>query len=311
MGLSVSIYLWFLGMTIMCANRILPLACFCSEPLVDLLESDLLSPDSAQALCASRPFLLGVTASLLQMCSGPLSSRLKSSGKDAFDFHYFCKEQSGNAGGERKIGIVVASKDRCLVQDTTNPSKSRDNERTPTNSEQQSRFAGATEFFFLTAGLLRLGLFPGFRVIDEFNSQLRNVYTAIQQVASQQPSEEQLRGIRREAMVQFQKCVSVDQGWATFVDDPEMSPLITSFCLMQLEWVALMVVSDTAALCHVPEWFVKLPAQWLARKYYCFNGVFKYFRGYPSPFLTCLLRYAQMSPCAPRICSSLIREKLQ
>ena len=245
-----------------------------SEPLVDLLESDLLSPDSAQALCASRPFLLGMAASLLQMCSGPLSTRLESSGRDAFDYHYFLKdlvkEQSASKGADQKIGISVAFKERCLIEGThSSDMKSK----TITDHENQSRFAGATEFFFLAAALLRISLFPGFRVAEEFQSQFRNVFSAIQQTASQQLSEEQLRGLRRETIEQFQKCVSVAQGWTVFVDDPDTSSLITAFCLMQLEWVAL-VATDSAALCHVPEWFVKLPAQWLARKYCCFLCLF-------------------------------------
>lgn len=236
---------------------------------MDLLESDLLSPDSAQALCASRPFLLGMAASLLQMCSGPLSKKLETSGKDAFDYHYFLKEfleeESACMGPDQRIGIVVASKERCLIEG----SPDRDmKSKTKTNQENQSRFAGATEFFFLAAALLRISLFPGFRVAEEFQSQFRNVFSAIQQTASQQLPEEQLRRLSRDTIEQFQKCVSVTQGWNVFVDDPDTSSLITAFCLMQLEWVAL-VATDNAALCYVPEWFVKLPAQWLARKYLC------------------------------------------
>jgi Ubiquitin elongating factor core len=226
---------------------------FHSEALVDMLQSDLLSPDTAQALCASRPFLLGIASSLLQMCSINLSTRLSEEGFDAFDYRYFVKE------GEKGTGIIIPSQERCLIDMDTTSGGGRK------IAERPSRFAGATEFFFLTAGLLRVSLFPGFRVSEEFQSMLRSVFASIQQLSSQQPSVDQLRRIRPDSMEQMQKCTSVAQGWSTFVDDPDISPLITAFSLMQLQWVSQ--AANTDALAFIPEWFVKLPSQWLARKY--------------------------------------------
>ena len=251
-----------------------------------MLESDLLSPESAQALCASRPFLLGMTTSLLQMTHTSLTSKLQEATADAFDYRYFVREQAATAaaGGTNSqkplqpgeiTGIVISAKERCLVESTVPHNKKKpgtgrqgDEDKTP------SRFAGATEFFFLIAGLLRVSLFPGFRVDEEFQSMLRNVFASIQQLAEQRPSADQLQNrLRGGALEELQKCCSVAQGWSAFVDDPELSPLITSFSLMQLQWVADVAESSVkhssaaTALTRIPEWFVKLPAQWLARKY--------------------------------------------
>jgi len=221
----------------------------------------LLSPESAQALCASRPFLLGLATSLLEMCSGSLSSKLESAGKDSFDFRYFKREGCGDTGGGSvsKVGLIVPPKERFLVSGIKYSANGE-----AIMSRDTARFSGATELFFLTAALLRLGLFQCVRVVEDFRSKLRRILSGIQNLAAKQPSEEQLRG-NRAVMDQFQKFSSVDLGWIAFVDDPELSSMITCFCLMQLKWVAL-VATNNEALLHIPEWFVKLPSQWLARK---------------------------------------------
>ncbi|CAB9500530.1 (E3-independent) E2 ubiquitin-conjugating enzyme [Seminavis robusta] len=227
-----------------------------NEPLVDMLQSDLLSPDSAQALCASRPFLMGITTSLLQMCTTNLTTRmLDMNSASAFDCRYLRKEDDkDNSSSNQKWGLVIARVERSLID------QPRQN---PKVDGAPERFSGATEFFFLTAALLRISLFPGFRVSEEFQSMLRNVFAALQNLASQHPSVEQLRGLRADVMEQFQKCSSVVHGWSAVVDDPDTSALITSFSLMQLQWVAT-AVDDEDALGRIPEWFVKLPSQWLA-----------------------------------------------
>jgi Ubiquitin elongating factor core len=227
-----------------------------------MLQSDLLSPDSAQALCASRPFLLGITLSLLQMCTANLSTRLLEMKAEAFDCTYLCKEVIGGVNDDddksTRVGLSISFKERSLI-DLQPPVASK--------KVVQAPFSGATEFFFLSAALLRISLFPGFRVDEEFQSMLRNVFASLQQLASQQPSTAQLRGIRGDVIDQFQKCTTIAQGWSALVDDPDISALITSFSLLQLQWVAMVAAGDArVALARIPEWFVKLPAQWLARK---------------------------------------------
>jgi Ubiquitin elongating factor core len=227
-----------------------------NEALVDLLESDLLSPDTAQAYCSSRPFLLGITTSLLEMTLDNLWKTLERDGDAAFDLRYFYTDKQAQAKKEKCTGILVTSKDRCLI-----PPSTLDTEMV---FDQPDRFSGSTEFFFLLGALLRLSLFSGFRVYDQYSSVMRHEFSKIYQRADQQPSKDELEAYPSSLYSPYQKCATTSIGWDVFVRSREISELITSFSLLQLKWCSCVAVGSPDSLTRIPEWLVKLPSQWIA-----------------------------------------------
>jgi hypothetical protein len=222
-----------------------------NEALNDLLESDLLSPDTAQAYCSSRPFLLGITTSLLEMTLPNLWKAIEKDGHAAFDFRYFYSEKTLSAKKGKSIGILVKASDRCLVPATSSLSLKTDD-----------RFSGSTEFFFLIGALLRLSLFSGIRVNDALSSTMRHWFANIHQLADKQIPKDQLD--LYPSYSSYQKLASTSLGWDVFVRAPEISQLITSFSLLQLRWCSSVVMNFPEGLPSIPEWLVKLPSQWLA-----------------------------------------------
>lgn len=132
-------------------------------------------------------------------------------------------------------------------------------------------FTGMTELFFLMAGLLRVSLFPCIGVNEEYSRHFRGDFSYMSDMAEKEdalssPTGGGDSGVHRlpvELLERFQKRISVYHGFATFLDDPELVTLLTRFSLLQLEWLAGMAHS-TNDLRPIPEWFLKLPAQWIA-----------------------------------------------
>jgi Ubiquitin elongating factor core len=255
-----------------------------------MIQSDLFKSDSIQTLCSTRPFLLGITISLLELCITNLSSRLAEMDVDAFEYQYLQREtiQEENDNNDDEIntaGLVVVTRTERPLIGSWNRNETM--MKLPKTNTVPTRYSGATEFFFLTAAMLRISLSQGFRVDDEFRYNFRHILDSLTQATSHLEEEQRKHQnlsiesvvqqmIPKDLMDQYQKYTSITQGWLCFIDDRDVSTLITSFSLLQLEWVAKIAViaTDTTAkmvnninsLSHIPEWFVKLPSQWLSRK---------------------------------------------
>jgi hypothetical protein len=189
-----------------------------------MLQADLLSVEGPQKLCSSRPFLLGTTSALLSLCSQSLIDRIQKMGADAFDPLYLIPPAPGQGNGEharlvsqggmlgispeeRRLLIGVVSKAANLVRVHADDSAST------------IRFAGATEFFFLTSALLRCSLFPALRIEHEFHHRYNKVFRALPDLLAKKP--EELAAVPEAFWIQARQCTDVQLGWDTFLRDPE------------------------------------------------------------------------------------------
>lgn len=132
-------------------------------------------------------------------------------------------------------------------------------------------FAGMTEFFFLSSALLRVCVFPGLRAEQELGRQHGPLFDALRRVGQASRSDQQIPP----NLLDERAKASVDAwlGWETALHDPELVRSVTKFSILQLKWLAsaagkkLTTQSSTPngfVLSVVPEWFCKLPAEWIA-----------------------------------------------
>lgn len=107
---------------------------------------------------------------------------------------------------ERRLLIGVVSKSANLV-------------RSKDGDASTKRFAGATEFFFLTSALLRCSLFPALRIEDEFHRRYNEVFRAFKGLLGKTP--EELAAVPERFWIQARESTDVHLGWDTFLRDPD------------------------------------------------------------------------------------------
>ena len=222
-----------------------------SEPNVHVLASDLLRIDAPQQTCSSRKFLLGTAAVMVEFCADALWQRYHDRGSSSFDPLFLIQNDSGT-----------------LVDDepTLLPSKGWDEDRI----FEPKVFAGMTEFFFLSAALLRVALFPGFRAQQQLLREHAQLHESVRKIGQKFEGSEIPENFFDEKV---KRSIDAMLGWETLLRDPELLRTVTKLSILQLKWLAsvaeekLFVQGNKQAdsVCYViPEWFCKLPAEWIS-----------------------------------------------
>jgi len=186
---------------------------------------------------------------VVNLCKDALVKRFCQMGAAAFDPLYFVRENG-----------IVSKGERCLVAGS-----GVDGPAAP------ETFTGSTEFFFLAAALLRVGLFPGLRAEQELHQKDSPLFDRLRAMADQ--SHESQDSGRPSPQYSEQSKASVDAllGWEAMLKDWDYA---TYFSITQLSWLAEVAATNlptansrgtTVPVCTIiPEWFCKLPAEWLA-----------------------------------------------
>jgi hypothetical protein len=144
-------------------------------------------------------------------------------GPDAFDPLYLIPPVKGQGNGENvqlvsEGGMLVISpKERRLLIGVV--SKAANLVRVHAGDASTIRFAGATEFFFLTSALLRCSLFPALRIEHEFHQRYNKVFRALPDLLAKKP--EELAVVPEPFWIQARQCTDVQLGWDTFLRDPD------------------------------------------------------------------------------------------
>ena len=222
-----------------------------------MLASDLLADKGLQKESATRKFLLGTVSSVINLCCQQLSRKLDESGGAAFDALYLQID-----GKEGKI--VTAPEERRLFPGILEASISQ-------STFRGGAFSGSTEFFFLTAGLLRVSLFPYLRAQRELLTHNRALLNHLREIAVEADS----NNTRNEIKLSERERSVTDAylGWIAVLEDPEFVKILTSFSLLQLRWLTSVVDTRVQYIGSggpvltfqlIPEWFCKLPAEWIA-----------------------------------------------
>ena len=213
---------------------------------MNLLKSDLLATDGLVAMSSTRDFLLGLTWTLVSFCHAKMDSRLESLGADAFDASYLriaLGETRQEADSERNslfhgITLHIGQK-----------------QGTP----QDSDFAGATHFFFLSCLLMRVALHPALRMEEEFHFRYHKEISTIQGRAMLDEASPP------NAFKSATPIVAVWFGWKTFLEDPDFASCMTELSLIQLRWLIAMAQERDNKRSLIPDWFCREPARWLSR----------------------------------------------
>lgn len=221
----------------------------CSEGNVHVLTTDLLRADGPQQLCASRKFLLGAASVIVNFCADSLAKRFEQMGATAFDAIYL-------TCGDDELG---GKSERCLVT-------------VPGDLPSAScAFTGSTEFFFLTATLLRVALFPCLRAQQELHQKDAPIYNRLRALAD---SEQNDSARPVECGEQAKRSVDAFLGWDLILREQAFVKTVTTFSLTQLKWLVSLATAGPlpagksgatrTVYSIVPEWFCKLPAEWIA-----------------------------------------------
>jgi len=217
---------------------------------VYVLATDLLRSDGPQQLCASRKFLFGTASVVVNFCTEALVQRYDKIRAAAFDPLYLLSNNGIGTDGERRLVSSVNDGDQLAAPDS---------------------FSGSTEFFFLSAALLRVSLFPGLRAEQELNNRHRVIFERLKKFAEDSQSSE--GGARVDFGEQAKTSVDALLGWDAALRDPLFVKTVTKFSMLQLKWlidVAKNTLSPTgpgsarSVFSVIPEWFCKLPAEWIA-----------------------------------------------
>lgn len=214
------------------------------QALVNTLATDLLSIETTQYF----PFVLGTASIVLDICSQSLVERFDKMGGSAFDPLYFISSMPHVRCGKED--------ERCLVS------------RGGTESlTLPSKFSGSTEFFFLTAALLRVSVFPALRSQQELKTHYNQVFDSMRELAKRAVQGGQVT-VSGASWAQAKLCTDALLGFNLFLDDPYFVQNVTSFCLLQLKWLVALSRDKTKpwALSLIPEWTCKLPSQWIATR---------------------------------------------
>lgn len=213
-----------------------------SDSLTEMLHADLLSSDGIVQLSSSWRFLMGLSSTIVGLCAESMQQRLEKKGKDAFDSRYL--DYFG------------------MVDERYRLASSKQSSDTNKNLEEL-KFDGATEFFFLSSALLHVSLYPMLRIENAFLRQYNKLLIVLQDLEKRKaPVPPHLQENSKNAVVAW-------LGYDAFLDDPEWISKMTQLALTQLQWIRNVVVQNdprfaqhTAA--HIPDWFCKEPARWLA-----------------------------------------------
>ena len=209
------------------------------------MASDLLKPTGAQQHCASRKFRAGISAVAVNFCVESLYKRFEEKGLEAFDSLLLVESGEGE-------GPIVLPGERRLF--------SAFNGSLPEAPESHT---GSTHFFFLTAALLRIGLFPCLRAQEALYEEHASIFARMTELVK--TAQDNNGGSLR---LSEQEKVSSDavMGWTAFLKDSEFVKVVTKFSMLQLHWLNSVAESSSAAAIFsiVPEWFCKLPAEWVA-----------------------------------------------
>lgn len=147
---------------------------------------------------------------------------------------------------------IVDEGERCLV--TLMPTETRP-------ATAAATFSGSTEFFFLAAALLRVSLFPGLRAQQELMRRHAAIFSQMREAAKRPQASPYYSE-------QTKASTDAKLGWSVFLENPAFVKMATKFSMLQLQWligVANSTLADTGfVLSVVPEWFCKLPAEWIA-----------------------------------------------
>ena len=219
-----------------------------NEALASMIQADLLSSEGFWAVAASRSFLLGTTSSVLSFCCQSLQKRYKKIGTDAFDSRYLDSNYHGGSGP-----LKVLPSERKLLK------SSHGNERA---SSSTTTFSGSTEFFFLVSGLLRVSVFASLRTQREFESRYNQILNQLSQASSEVKTNQ---NAPENLIAAGKPVVAAWLGLKTFLEEQSLAANITSFCILQLEWlVALSKENKGAKFADIPDWMCRQPAHWLS-----------------------------------------------
>ena len=175
-------------------------------------------------------------------------------GSTAFDPLFFIHPVTG----------LVVEGERCLLPSNAEPN-------VLASDKDNNTFAGMTEFFFLSAALLRVALFPGLRAEQELGRQHGPLFDALRRAGQVFQNDQQIPS----NLVDERAKASVDAllGWETVLQDPELVRAVTKLSILQLKWLASVAETSLARKADesfdtvfsvVPEWFCKLPSEWIA-----------------------------------------------
>ena len=239
-----------------------------NEAIVHVLESELLSPGGTNGQCSSRSFLLGTASSVLSLCCRDLVERFEkrdaSERSGLFDVRYLMDTGDRADGTDSSALGILPGERRLLSSDIEDLTTEMISSSTP------SKIAGGTELFFLTGGLLRVALFSGMRVEEEFNRKHESVFAAMKKVANDL-SPQSLPDKGANVPDQFRRTTGAHLGWSTVLLDEEFVFVMTEFALLQLRWLVSVANghgthqgNPITVMRVIPEWMCKLPAQWIA-----------------------------------------------
>ncbi len=204
---------------------------------------ELLASDGVAALSASPSFLLGLTSTLVNFCSRSLFERFEKQGIEAFDCNYLVTGRSELRFDENSmVPSQSGRQDKELGSSATNP-------------ELSIKFAGATEFFFLTGSLLRVSLYPVLRVEEAFHQKYSKLFTLLGAPTPELPLS---------LMQSSVPLTTALLGWSCFLNETDFVASITDFALLQLRWLTATAKRNSKALEIIPDWMCKEPAWWLA-----------------------------------------------
>jgi ubiquitin-protein ligase len=206
-----------------------------NDAITSLLQGDLLASNGVTSVLASRSFLLGLASSVVGMCCESLVDLFARDG-NAFDHRYLMHHR-----------LNVSDDELMMVRGTGTVNKS-------SATEQDIKFSGGTEFFFLTCGLLRVSLYPAMRIEGAFMRHYDRVLDSVRQASKDDKT------LSPQGMTVAKPVVSALMGWRTFLDDPNFVTAMTKFAILQLQWV--LTQKDHFEV--VPEWMIKNPATWLS-----------------------------------------------
>ncbi|KAL9180251.1 hypothetical protein ACHAXT_008221 [Thalassiosira profunda] len=213
-----------------------------NERHASLIQEQLLDErDAVHQTVSSRPFLLGTAFSVLEVCTQNLLQAYEKNGVDTFNARYLLSDQGSS---------LVPTDERRLVDPGSAASKV---------GENVPSFSGATEFFFVTASLLRVSLFPAMRIRNEHASRYKSIFAQIRQLA-------QSKGDNSRISEASGRIVAGLLGWDTCLDDRDAMVRLVDFSLLQLRFVADLACQNSSCelLSVMPESMVKLPAQYIS-----------------------------------------------
>lgn len=248
---------------------------------MEILQSNLLSHEGLQLQCSTVPFLLGTASALLSLCGKDLVDHFAKLGNDAFDVRFLTESvatpATTTACPQDGVGMLgISSKERRLFASAIDAATTSNNQKS-----DMGDFKGTTECFFLTAALLRVSVFVAIRRFEEYHQKHRHDFayyydfarTEDMRASAPLGAATNASDVRLPVhlLERFGRRVSVDIGWHTFKDEPEFNSMVTRFCLLQLEWLVSIAncktktIDGRTTLSCVPEWFCKLPAQWITK----------------------------------------------